>query len=907
MNDNDKVIMAIEGQMKGILKDLKALRKGTQSQTEATEELGDTAEETGKKLKNAFNIKQLGAWVLSIQKYTNSMIKVTKAQVDYNKSMQRLQVAYGEVNSSGEKLVKTMADLSGLDIAQLTSSLGTFRQFTSSLGLANEEASLLSENLLKFVNDLSSYYGEDFDEMSRKVISGITGEAEALKILGADVTDNAIKQKALNLGIQTNTTNMSAATKAVLRYLLVIDQLKNAQGNYAKTINDVSNQTKIWNAQIDTLKRQLGAFFLPILQTILPVLNGIVMAVNELLGMLLSLFGIEVPFASIVDYSNEYKNNMEGGNEAIQAAQKSLRGFDKLNVIKTPTTSGTGIDYGKVDPKVLEALDKYTDGLDKVKNKAIEIRNTIMEWLGFTKDTNGQWRFSARTLLKNILNSWYKLNSLGKIFVGLGLIKIFTGIVNSLSKIYSFTKKIIMTKIFDKFKLFKDLYQTSKVTGESLITVLTTMEKIQVAIGGIVTAGIGFLTITSAIHDIRENGLDIQNTFSLIIGLVTTFIGVMTTATVIAGGLSAAVGIASGGITIILGLLATLVTNFATTKDTIDECRESMKGLEDTAKSQIDTSETQILVLDRYKKELDKIVDSNGKIKAGYEDRANFLLGELNKAYGTEYKIVDGIIVKYDELGTKIDELMVKKRADNILNAYQDTYNAAIKQNNDLYAEYLTLANKKGELTTKEKQKMNELELQIRSNFTTIRNYEDLQMAAFTNNIGDMEELSKKFYIFSNISFDEAFKNMSETSKANTEELANSMSETLQNSLSKAGNSAASAFIDTVNKRLKETGIEVNGKITTPSLKLKAEGGFLNKGEMFIARERGPEYVGSIGGQTAVANNDQIVDGISAGVAKAIMATGRNVNVNITAEGDADGLLDFITFKQKQKDRQYGF
>ena len=289
MSDED-MILAIEGKMKGILKDLKALRKGTQSQTEATEELGDAAENTGKKLKNAFDIKQLGAWVLSVQKYTNSMIKVTKAQVDYNKSMQRLQVAYGEVNSSGEKLVKTMADLSGLDIAQLTSSLATFRQFTSSLGLANEEASLLSENLLKFVNDLSSYYGEDFDEMSRKVISGITGEAEALKILGADVTDNAIKQKAFNLGIQTNTTNMSAATKAVLRYLLIIDQLKNAQGNYAATINDVSNQTKIWNAQIDTLKRQLGAFLLPILQPILPVLNGSLIVVNELLGMILGFF-----------------------------------------------------------------------------------------------------------------------------------------------------------------------------------------------------------------------------------------------------------------------------------------------------------------------------------------------------------------------------------------------------------------------------------------------------------------------------------------------------------------------------------------------------------------------------------------------------------------------------------------
>jgi hypothetical protein len=51
----------------------------------------------------------------------------------------------------------------------------------------------------------------------------------------------------------------------------------------------------------------------------------------------------------------------------------------------------------------------------------------------------------------------------------------------------------------------------------------------------------------------------------------------------------------------------------------------------------------------------------------------------------------------------------------------------------------------------------------------------------------------------------------------------------------------------------------------------KADGGFVSSGEMFIAREAGPELVGSIGGRTAVANNDQIVEAISIGVYNAYM------------------------------------
>ena len=60
-----------------------------------------------------------------------------------------------------------------------------------------------------------------------------------------------------------------------------------------------------------------------------------------------------------------------------------------------------------------------------------------------------------------------------------------------------------------------------------------------------------------------------------------------------------------------------------------------------------------------------------------------------------------------------------------------------------------------------------------------------------------------------------------------------------------------------------------NGYIPDPLGIFKASGGFVGAGEMFIAREAGPEMVGTIGGHTAVANNDQIVAGIASGVASA--------------------------------------
>ena len=68
----------------------------------------------------------------------------------------------------------------------------------------------------------------------------------------------------------------------------------------------------------------------------------------------------------------------------------------------------------------------------------------------------------------------------------------------------------------------------------------------------------------------------------------------------------------------------------------------------------------------------------------------------------------------------------------------------------------------------------------------------------------------------------------------------------------------------------------------------RAQGGFVNQGQLFIAQEAGPELVGQIGGRTAVANNDQIVAAVSKGVYEAMMASqsgGKDVSFNLYIDG----------------------
>ena len=107
-----------------------------------------------------------------------------------------------------------------------------------------------------------------------------------------------------------------------------------------------------------------------------------------------------------------------------------------------------------------------------------------------------------------------------------------------------------------------------------------------------------------------------------------------------------------------------------------------------------------------------------------------------------------------------------------------------------------------------------------------------------------------------------------------------------------------------------------NFKFSLPRFNLKwyANGGFPGMGEMFVARESGPELVGRMGNRSAVANNNQIIAGIRAGVFEAVVNAfesmqGRNdrgQELHIYLEGDAKKLFKVIRQEGNNYQKQTG-
>ena len=108
---------------------------------------------------------------------------------------------------------------------------------------------------------------------------------------------------------------------------------------------------------------------------------------------------------------------------------------------------------------------------------------------------------------------------------------------------------------------------------------------------------------------------------------------------------------------------------------------DRMNELQKSASEQVQTDFADIYKTQRFYQELQALIDQNGNVRKGYEDRVQFITNELSQATGIEIELVDGQIAKYKELQDEIENTMDKQKAQIFQNAYSSTYKEAILQN----------------------------------------------------------------------------------------------------------------------------------------------------------------------------------------------------------------------------------
>lgn len=295
-----------------------------------------------------------------------------KQSMDFVENLNLFNVTMGTSAQTAYDFGEKISGLLGIDLSAFLRYQGVFQAITTGFGVVSDKADLMSKNLTQLTYDLSSFYNISIETAAEKLQSGLAGELEPLRRLGFALDEASLQQVAYNHGVDQSIRTMTQAQKSQIRYIAIMEQSKNAQGDMARTLIAPANALRVLKQSLVSCARAFGNIFIPAITAVLPYLIAFVQVLTKVFNAISNFFGFKLPEIdyggglSIGDDLEDSANALDDvaggfddvGDAASSAADKIkdyLAPFDELNVMPQPNdptggkgsgSSGSGADTG---------------------------------------------------------------------------------------------------------------------------------------------------------------------------------------------------------------------------------------------------------------------------------------------------------------------------------------------------------------------------------------------------------------------------------------------------------------------------------------------------------------------------------------------------------------------------------
>lgn len=800
--------------------------------------------------------------------------------------MYRFGRAFGDAAQESYEWIKRLNDEMQINTQQFMQYSSIYGTMLKGYGVATEDAAKMAMNYTELTYDIWAGYNDiykSFEDAAIAVRSAIAGEVEPIRKAGFTIVDSQLKITAANYGIAYSSQKASEELKSYLRYLTMVDQAKAQDliGTYSKEMTTAEGLMRTLRQQITSLSQAFGAFLLPALVKVLPYVRAFVELIGEAIASLAAFFGVEI---QPVDFSKNFNagaagaEGMADGLQDAAGAAKKLKqytaGFDELNVFAPSTGSGSGsaasggyagmFDIDKLwDESIFENINSQVDDLkEKLK--------PVLKLVGAIGAAFLAWRIGAslvasvtavKTVLAAIAGSKVVQAILPKLAGTLAAIALQFNVAGGGVKGFLSVLGLIAKTAAPALVVLTVIISTLRV-------LIKRWDEIKTAVGN----ALGKLGVSERLKTLNEkldqlgaklgwvNGF--WNGLKATISALMDFIGEVVI-TVIGGTL---IGVFNGLVSVLDGVI-TAVTGVV---DIFRSLGQFFKGVFtgdiELVKKSFDTLATGITEV--FSGVFGGIVSGlTGFITGvitGISELGMTLLGDLipNLVMGiTTFfsTLCTNISLFFSNAWTEICTLWVTAGdwfSVNVITPVSTFFsNLGTNISNYFTASWTKIKTQWAVVTTwfqttiitPTQTAFDSMCTAVGGFFTAL--WEKITGifagagAWFQTNVVDAITFGFRYLVNGAIGLIEG--------------MLNGIVQALNWVISKV-NSVLSVF--------GRNGIEYLSEVKIDRL---ADGGFVDEGQLFIAREAGAEMVGAMGRRTAVANNDQIVEGISAGVSVA--------------------------------------
>ena len=839
------------------------------------------------RMSKAFTTIKVAAAVKAIQSVTQAVKKLTDAYAETESAQMGLSsilTAQGKDIGAAKAWLK---DYTKDGLIPLTEAYTAYKNLASA-GYSDEQTQSILQNL----KDAAAFGRQGSMTMGEAVKSA----TEGIKNENSVLVDNAGVSKNLSVIWEEYANSVgksvSALTEEEKRLATVQGLMRETAyqtGNAAQYATTYAGAQAALKAQTKSLASALGSVFAPALQAITPHITNLVARMTELAeraGQVMAIiFGTTTKASTATQQlaasTQTVSSGLSDATKQAKAYKAQLLGIDEINRLGSPdtdsggsggsatTTTNGGNNYKSplsdadsvIDPKIAARAEELKKKLEKVK-KAFSALSPVIK---------GVAAGGAAALGVKVLSKWYAgAKSVWNSFKGLN-------IISSFLDGFSLIKASGGTTTQSLSGGFKNATITAK---NSLTTFRASLSKTQKAMIGAAGFTASLVMAKSAFKDLAMGTEDAKIKLALIVPAV------------------AAIGTAMYAA---LGPIGLVVTAVGTLTGAV---WGYIEGVEEQAQKTYEAS-------DHYKILSESIAASEAIIQRNSDNLAN-----LNQ----KIQELTTVSSEYGAVGTLVEEIYSLSEKTNKSNAELDLMKNKVELVNSMNIEGLKLSvdETKGVITQTKDEIYGVIEaLKLQAEMAAIQDiltetyktFHEAQLGnkeaaqeykAATDALKDAQEkLNQKTIELSkqNQGLDGIWKTIADwlakklspeyqTLKKDVEKAedaqkkANIAMNDSKNKMKEAGDKAKYYWneIGTLKQKLdnlpksKSIDININTNYSSSggSTQGYASGGYPEKGQLFIAREAGPEMVGTIGGKTAVANNNQIVEGITAGVTKGV-------------------------------------
>lgn len=354
-------------------------------------------------------------------------------------------------NETGDFSLSNVKNL-GLDITKLQTFQAEIISTSNSLGIAAGTSYKAADGFAKLAGDMSSLKNVDLSKVMNDFQSGLLGQSRALYKYGIDITNANLQTYAYANGVSKAVSEMTQGEKWQLRTLAILDQSKEAWGDLANTISQPANQLRMFTTGVQRLALTIGKVLMPMVTTVLPYLNALVMAMQRFVEWIANIAGIELKsdntgigknldsIENVGEDADNAKDSVDNLTNSVKALNKQLAPFDELNNLTTSSSGGGKASSGNagtgdtidLSDAISKAFDEYSKIWDEAYQRSVEkaqaMADTIVDAFK-RKDYKGIGTYISNGLT-NALNSipWKSIYSVASEF-GSGFAEFLNGLI----------------------------------------------------------------------------------------------------------------------------------------------------------------------------------------------------------------------------------------------------------------------------------------------------------------------------------------------------------------------------------------------------------------------------------------------------------------------------------------------